>query len=219
MPYIAVHGDGGEFTEAVAAVCIHGFFPSQDAADAAAAHLANDGSQPDVHAYIVDRCGRWLPVRTPDAPEAAEETAEIKAPENDDPKRGKMGSVCDILRGGKRTAEQSSSSSDTRDLRQTLDDLLNAPAPTVITSSCEYAHVRGRYAALRAFQRRLEGLLAEQERKVCSASREIAELDALQPSHQRHYQQQFETALKESGVRRESVGFMRYLELPDDTCA
>ena len=92
MPFVATQGFSCRVGDTVAALRLHGVFATQEAADAAAQRLASE--QPDVPSYVVDRCWRWLQIHDPVAPDAALETAEVDAPENNDPRSGRMGSVC-----------------------------------------------------------------------------------------------------------------------------
>lgn len=223
MPFIAVHACQKPGDEPVAAaVRLHGIFPTHEAADASARRLAAE--QLDVQSYVVDQCGRWLRVSRPEDPDSATEVAEVEAPENDDPQSGKMGSVCDLLARRpvppstedtpfQQPANRASRQAEGRDLRQTLDDLLNAPLPTSpVQSLAEYSQLRGRLAALRAFDRRLRELYADNACKCADTRREIASLEDRHPGHRGAYREQYDRALQESGVRRERVGFMRYLD-------
>lgn len=100
----------------VAALCVHGWYPSVEEARAAIAALAaaeggageGDAGRWDrdphvaVSAYVVDDVGRWLPVLEPlaDARVAADDVEEVAGPENDDPAHGRCGSVCEMRRRG-----------------------------------------------------------------------------------------------------------------------
>ena len=78
---------------ALAALRIHGFYPSLEAARLDVLQMARE--QTDVQSYIVEGCLRWVPVQKPVKGTGVEED-EISAPQNDDPDKGRMGSVCDL---------------------------------------------------------------------------------------------------------------------------
>ena len=72
------------------ALCIHGFFHDMKEAKAKIEQYAAD--QPDVQSYIVEECGKWIPISEPVNGSGVEEE-EIRAPENDDSQNGRMGSM------------------------------------------------------------------------------------------------------------------------------
>lgn len=184
--------------------------------------------------YILDSFGRFLPVvntmqRDSRFVGAAEE---IAARENEDSAAGRMGSVCDVRRqGGQGGAaapfeETGASAAATpppvvkqREVgrqRAQLEDLLAAPVDPPPETAESYAALRGRYATLRAFERKLARLVEEAEAKSEGSLRLIAALDAEHPTHRSAFRDHYYGALRESGMRPDSVPFVPFLALPGE---
>jgi hypothetical protein len=224
--WIAVH-DPQQLSEDVAAMRVHGFYGTTTEARAAARAMAVD--QPDVYAYIIDECTRWIRVTEP-VPGTGEEEEEVAAPENEDPTGGRMGSVCnlrnrvEVVQDAAASAppgvvfeKQEARASRTKDSnrqRTQLEHLLRDDAPTCLVDAPAYAAARERYALLRAFERRLETLLADGLAKCHVAMDGIRALDDRHPEYHEQYQANYERALRESGMRLEDVTFRRFLERP-----
>lgn len=170
----------------------------------------------------------FLPVVNPDAPDCPfiGDTEEMSAPENNNQKEGRMGSVCDLRPHTNIPSEvpderppshvRSNPAEQKKEIRTQkaqLDDLLGSSLPPEAENSdvTTYAAVRGRYATLRAFERRLERLVDEARNKVDATALTLARLDASHPEYASEYKAHYLKALGESGIPPDSVPFMRYL--------
>ena len=97
MAQLCVFACSGTAPSPSVALCIHGFFRDMNEAKAKIEQYATD--QPDVHSYIVEEVGKWIPVSEPVNGSGVEEE-EIRAPENDDSQNGRMGSMQGMLSMG-----------------------------------------------------------------------------------------------------------------------
>lgn len=238
-------GDSGT-RDPVAAVRVHGLYPSVTAARTAVHALAAE--EPDQFTYIIDDVGRWLPACEPH-PEArvvVDEVEEVSCAENTDPSQGRTGSVCDVRRhsgpaldrgkphtsrqpasliGGTPSADHGASSSTEDPVRQReakrqqrqLDDLLRGPLPSEpLTEPTQYAMARGHLATLRAFERKLGRLALEADAR-CTANREhLRQLDGQHPEFRTSYLENYTRALGEVGLDPEQVPLMQYLREDED---
>ena len=85
------------------------------------------------------------------------------------------------------------------------------PRITPVTTVEEYTELRTRMAWLTAFHRKLFKLVQENEKKCGDARHLVAELNATHPEYKTSYRQNYERALKESGIPSDGVGFMGFL--------
>lgn len=98
-----------------------------------------------------------------------------------------------------------------------LDDLLQGPLPDgpLLASGEEaerqYASLRGRYAMLRAFERKLRTLCGDARTKREAAGVVIQNLDERHPEYRTEYESKYFRALRESGMEPEDVPFIQYL--------
>lgn len=211
----------------VAAMQIHGVYSSMVDARQAIAHLVKEHT--DLRHFVLHDCDSFLPVVNPDAPDCPYigDTEEMSAPENTNEKDGRMGSVCDLRPRTNQPSEgvpnerpathvRSTPAEQKKEIRTQkaqLDDLLGSSLPPdpETTDATQYAMVRGRYATLRAFERRLERLVAEAKSKVDAAAETLVRLDESHPQYAGEYKAHYLKALGESGIPPDSVPFMRYL--------
>ena len=228
--HIALHnGNGVPVMDNTAAVRVHGIFSSVKEASERVHELARE--QPDVQTYIIERCMQWFPVQDPVKGSALEEE-EIQAPQNNDRDNGRMGSVCDLRSAPAEPTPNHpvedpitvfeppprASSSKRRDIQtqqQQLDDVLRAPS-TPIYNLEQYAAARERLALLRAFARKLRVLLHDATEKKVNAADHIQQLEETHPEYRDRYGDHYEQALKQSGIPRDKVPFMKYLEPSED---
>jgi hypothetical protein len=221
--HICLHDAMGHREDTVSAVRIHGFFPSMKQAQEQVHRLAAE--QLDVHSYIIEECMHWFPVQDPVKGSALEEE-EIQAPENEDRESGRMGSVCELKKHERRNpkltedervtifderpANKAATSKQVKTQQKQLEELLGGSVDP-ITSLTEYAAARDRLALLRAFQRKLNVLHLEGVQKMKDAADLIHELDERHPEYQEAYTSNYERALKQSGISRDKVPFMKYM--------
>lgn len=231
---IAVFGEA-LVPPAQAAVRVHGVYDTMTEARDAVRDLASEHS--DIDAYIIDETARWISVRPP-TKNTAEEDEEIASKCNEAPSKGRMGSVCDILRPSTVTTpggEATSSATDaappaavvipptarkevgTVQQRQ-LDDLLELTVPVDVMSEGDYARLRGRYATLTAFRRKLRALHTAGEEKCRKTESEIAARDASHPTHRTAFRSHYERGLRESGYTVDAVPFLAHLGGDEDIC-
>ena len=209
-----------------AAVKIHGVFPSVSEARLAIHQWANE--QTDTDAFVVEDMDRWIVVHP--TKNFAEDEEEIPTTQNDDPSQGRHGSVCNVrkspgaslvaatdaepprIQGGLDTPSTKKKAMQTQCMQ--LDDLLSAQpdAVRIQHDPTAYARCREHYATLRSFERRLRALYTESLEKCQNTDKEIATLDAAQPTHRVHYRTRYEDALRESGIDPNEVRLMRFIE-------
>jgi hypothetical protein len=156
-----------------------------------------------------------------DARDVHTETRGHKA--NDDAAHGRMGSVCEVLKPHARTPggdpavppapDAASKKRDGQVQRAQLEDLLRQPVPdaAAVADAAAYAAARARYATLRAFERKLSALYADGLTKCRGAGATVADLDARYPAHRDAFMDHYRRGLRESGIRVESVPFIRFL--------
>lgn len=189
---------------------------------------ADDADMTTPSAFIIDEPLRWWTVRPLQKGRSGEEEEEIANRENYDPVRGRMGSVCDVMRPQQGDSVQTATSSnkkaspmdasragrsrDAQQKRHQLDDLLRRPIPCAVQNATEYAGLRARYALLRAFERRLLILYRTALDKCRNAADEVRSLDDRHPEHRTAFRAHYEKALRESGFSIDSVPFARFLE-------
>lgn len=103
-----------------------------------------------------------------------------------------------------------------RDVRRQmsqLDDLLRAPVPDTPPETSEaYSLLRGRYATLRAFERKLLRLCKEAEERCQLNQKQIQTLDDKFPIYQHQFIDNYRRALREVGKKPEDIPFMKYFE-------
>ena len=211
-----------------AAIRVHAFCNTMTEAQREVESLSS--KQPDVQAYIVDACRRWIPLHEPVQGSGMEET-EIRAPENEDRETGRMGSVCDLFRHrdtssatndtsspvGSTVFESPSSSNQQAKQKQVtsqrtqLDALLQAHVPHIDTHE-EYVNQRERAALLSAFSRKLRKLLDESVKKGDDAWEKICELSVQHPEYREQYREHYQRALKQSGIDANTIAFIKYLD-------
>lgn len=227
---------------AAAAVRVHGIYPGLAEARAAVRALAEDDGDEDVAAYVLDDVGRWLPMAEPGAPDArvaGDEVEDVGGAENDDPSRGRCGSVCHVRRpcraGGPATvvagpdagppaaaaapdaalpgaAPPTARAREARRQQRQLEDLLHAAPPSAPPADpAAYAALRAQCATLCAFRRKLERLRAESATLCERSAARIAELDAAHPEYADRYLDHYRRALQQVGLRPEEVPLVRYL--------
>ena len=100
--------------------------------------------------------------------------------------------------------------------RSQLEELLRTPVPEGPPGDPDaHATLRGSLATLRAFERKLQRLLAE---SVAHCQRNlglIEELDREHPDYRTRYGEHYRKSLSEVGMRPESVPFIRYLDVAE----
>lgn len=221
--YLSCYFAGEDTSENEAAVQIYGIYDSMREAQEAVRGFAD--SEKEVGAFVLDQCNRWLAVRTPDAGCSAEEE-EIAHSDNLDRANGRMGSVCDVRKPSvpADAANPSPSPSPSpfvgtadptpvkTSQRQQLDDLLTECPFIVPLNAHTYNNCRHRLALLRAFERKLTSLIEQSEQKCLKGTDEVRHLDTLYPDYQTRYSENYKHALKQSGIREDTVGLMQYLE-------
>ena len=214
-------------SQALAALRIHGFYSSLEAARLDVLQMARE--QADVQSYIVEGCLRWVPVQKPVKGTGLEED-EISAPQNDDPEKGRMGSVCDLRAPRNGPVERKPTEADLSggpglfdpgavlkpkpsrgpEQQKTLDTLLHGLVSPMATVE-QYGELRTRMAWLKAFRRKLFKLIQENETKCDDSGYRVMQLNEKHPEYKTTYRQNYERALKESGIPSDSISFMEFL--------
>jgi hypothetical protein len=165
-----------------------------------------------------------VPVQTP-GPGTGSSEEEIAVDENDNSTAGRMGSVCDVRKSTATAApgptmpapasekKSKGSSNEVNQQQRQLDDLLRAPVPDAIGSSEEYNSLRERCAGLRAFERHIRRLCDEATALCERVGGEVRALGQRHPEYTTQYRENYERALRESGLKPESVPFIQYLDV------
>lgn len=80
-----------------------------------------------------------------------------------------------------------------------------------IKDQTSYSEIRERFATLHAFDRKLRKLYEESLMRVQAVEKHIQDLDGRHPEFRTSYHENYERALRESGIKPEKSGLMKFL--------